>query len=69
MSDAEKPLSPNEELAVTIADALVAQGLIVERKKEELLSKLSSGNAREEDWRQWIEEAIDVTNRDQAQAD
>lgn len=69
MSDSEKPLSPNEELAVTITDALLAEGLILERKKPELLSKLSAGSVREVDWHQWIEEAIDVTSRDQAQAD
>lgn len=69
MSDAGKQLSPNEELAVTITDALIAEGLILERKKPELLSKLSAGSVREVDWHQWIEEAIDVTSRDQAKTD
>ncbi len=49
------PTSPDEELAEAIVEQLVAQGLIGEEKRAEVLEGLARGTARVEDWRLWIE--------------
>lgn len=47
--------SPNELLAVQIAEALAGAGLIKENHKSELLAKLKSGGVKEDDWGLWID--------------
>ncbi len=48
-------MTPNVILASTIADALVASGLIKDTNKAELLAKLKSGGVRQEDWQLWVD--------------
>lgn len=47
--------SPNDQLAMQIADALVAAGLIRDSHNAPLLSKLKAGGAKQEDWDLWID--------------
>ena len=47
--------SPNDLLAVQVADALVDAGLITDGHKAELLAKLKSGGVRQEDWNLWVD--------------
>jgi len=53
------PKSPNEELADLVVVELLKAGLIVDRKSEEIKSKVTAGTARQDDWQVWIEQAID----------
>lgn len=50
--------APNDVLAAQIADALYSEGLVREKHKESVKSKLSSGKARESDWRLWAEDIV-----------
>jgi len=47
--------SPNELLAVEIADALETAGLVTDNHKSELLAKLKSGGVGQDDWGLWID--------------
>lgn len=47
--------SPNDLLAVQVADALMAAGLIKDSHRAELLSKLKSGGVRQDDWNLWVD--------------
>ena len=50
---------PNTELSNIVSNALVDSGLILEKRKTELGSKLLSGKATASDWRLWVEEGLD----------
>ena len=54
--------SPNDLLAVEVADALVEAGLITDGHKAELLAKLKSGGVRQEDWNLWVDVATAPEN-------
>ncbi len=47
--------SPNDLLAVQIADALATAGLVKDNRKGELLAKLKSGGVKQKDWGLWID--------------
>ncbi len=47
--------SPNDLLAVDIADALSTAGLVKDNHKSELLAKLKSGGVTQDDWGLWID--------------
>jgi len=49
--------SPNDLLAVEVADALVEAGLITDGRKAALLTKLKSGGVRQDDWNVWVDMA------------
>ncbi|RLC91433.1 MAG: hypothetical protein DRI77_13820 [Chloroflexi bacterium] len=49
--------SPNDLLAVEVADALVEAGLITDGHKAALLTKLKSGGVRQDDWNLWVDMA------------
>jgi len=51
----ESPKSPNDRLAMEVADALVDAGLITDGHKAALLTKLKSGGVRQEDWNLWVD--------------
>ncbi|MHB1344944.1 MAG: hypothetical protein ACYCX3_11400 [Thermoleophilia bacterium] len=53
----EATQSPNDLLAVEVADALVNAGLIIERHKAVLLTRLKSGGVRQDDWNLWVDMA------------
>jgi len=53
----EAPQSPNDLLAVEVADALVDAGLITDGHKAALLAKLKSGGVRQDDWNLWVDMA------------
>ncbi len=61
--------SPNEELAVLIATALVDARLVSETRTEELRDKLTRGVMRQEDWRLLIELAVPPEEDDNADTD
>lgn len=50
--------APNDVLASRIADALHSGGLVREKHKESVQSKLGNGKARESDWRLWAEDVV-----------
>jgi hypothetical protein len=50
--------APNDVLAARIAIALYAGGLVREKHKESVQSKLGNGKARESDWRLWAEDVV-----------
>ena len=50
--------APNDVLTTRIADALCAAGLVREKYKESVQSKLCNGKARESDWRLWAEDVV-----------
>ncbi len=56
--------SPDEELAVLIANRLLKAGLITERAVSDVTARLADGAAREEDWQKWIKQAIDRRAKD-----
>jgi hypothetical protein len=49
---------PNERLAAIVAAALSEAELIPAEKAEEVRRKLADGDALEQDWRFWIEQAL-----------
>jgi len=51
----EQDRTPNDVLAEDIASTLISEGLVPEDKKEQLLSKLKSGTAKQDDWNLWID--------------
>lgn len=51
-------LSPDEELALEIAQALIEVGLIREAKGDPLKQGIRAGNLRSEDWRLMIEDGL-----------
>jgi hypothetical protein len=54
VSTPSQPLTPDQQLASTIAAALVANGQILEAHRESFISKLSTGKMKEQDWRSEI---------------
>jgi hypothetical protein len=61
----ERPTDPARELAETIVDKLIAEGLVGEQKRTEVAAKLASGTANAEDWGLWSELALADANREQ----
>jgi hypothetical protein len=53
----EATQTPNDLLAVEVADALVDAGLIPEGRKGALLAKLKSGGVHQNDWNLWVDMA------------
>ena len=49
-----QPLTPDRQLAHTIAAVLVANGQIIEAHRESFILKLSTGKMKEQDWRSEI---------------
>lgn len=47
---------PNDELADDVIRVLLKKKLIQDKRKDELRTALTSGNARAEDWRIWAED-------------
>ena len=47
--------SPNDILAEEIVNDLFEAGLLLENHKDELLSKLKTGGASQDDWNLWID--------------
>lgn len=60
------PEDPAQELAESIVDKLIAEGLVGEQKKSEIAAKLAAGTARAEDWGLWSELALEQAAREQA---
>lgn len=50
--------APNDVLAARIANALFEEGLVHEKHKASVQSKLGNGKAREADWRLWAEDVV-----------
>ena len=46
----EPTRTPNEQLAVKVADALLAEGLLPGEKKDYVRAKISGGTMRLDDW-------------------
>lgn len=61
----EMPADPARALAMTIADQLIAEGLIAEQKRTEVTATLASGTAKAEDWGIWVELALAEATREQ----
>lgn len=57
--------SPNDLLAVEVADALVEAGLITDGHKSALLTKLKSGGVRQDDWNLWVDMATAPEAKDE----
>ena len=51
--------TPNEELAISVARELVAKGFVLEKKHDDIVRKLKSGTATSEDWKLYIEVALE----------
>ena len=49
-----RPETANEKLALQIAEALCAAGLVAPASKEEVRRKLASGGASAADWKTWV---------------
>ena len=47
--------TPNEVLAEAVAEALVSAGLVPEKRKADLLSKLKTGGVKQDDWGLWVD--------------
>lgn len=56
-------LSPNKALAKLICRKLASNGLIPESKQEAVLRKLETGTAKQDDWRLWVEVAIEEQDK------
>lgn len=48
-------LDPNRTMAEDILKALLAECLVPEDKKDEVLSKLAKGTATQDDWKLWLD--------------
>ena len=48
-------MSPDEELALLIANRLIEEGFVDPARHDTVSSKLATGTATIEDWRLWIE--------------
>lgn len=48
-------MSPDEELALLIANRLVDEGFIDPVRRDEVSNKIAAGTATVEDWQLWIE--------------
>ncbi len=60
---------PDEALAKKIVANLLDEGLIPERRKEQIISKLLSGTASEGDWRSWVYTAHVDSEREEVDDD
>ncbi|MCW5955976.1 MAG: hypothetical protein KIT61_05280 [Pyrinomonadaceae bacterium] len=67
MPDENRP--PDEKLADEIAGKLLAAGHIPARRVEIVTTKLLTGTATEEDWRNWIDTARSDSQRSEVHAD
>lgn len=60
MSDANGvALSPSEQLAIKIADALIEKELVTDADASRMQQQMAAGKLKSEDWRILIEKAID----------
>jgi hypothetical protein len=57
--DAAPLPSPDEELAALIVHRLAEAGLIDSGRIDEMTQQIASGTARADDWRLWIELALE----------
>jgi hypothetical protein len=48
-------MSPDEELALLIANRLIEEGFIDARRSDDVSAKIAAGTATVDDWRLWIE--------------
>ncbi len=57
MTDSPQPpaKSPSEILAESIAEKLLASGLLPAERKAEVAEKLAKGTATEADWNLWLD--------------
>lgn len=46
---------PNDILAAQIVEKLIDAGIVLERNRAELESKLKRGGATQDDWNSWID--------------
>ena len=62
-------MSPDEELALLIANRLVDEGFIDPGRHDEVSTKIAAGTATAEDWQLWIElgPAGNIAEADHAQ--
>lgn len=58
MTDQIKALTPQEDLAQEITDALIESKLIADGRREKLQAKIAAGELKAEDWSLMIETAI-----------
>jgi L-asparaginase/Glu-tRNA(Gln) amidotransferase subunit D len=56
--------TPTQQLAEEIATALVDAGLIEDKRREELLKKIVSGNVKPDDWALWVDTAVEAADRE-----
>ena len=63
------PLTPSEELSGRIAAALVDAGLITERHRGDVETRVANGSAGSEEWRRWIEGSFEEQNRSEGRED
>ena len=61
----EMPADPARDLAESIVDKLIAEGLVAAQKRTEVTAKLASGTAKAEDWGLWSELAVADANGEQ----
>ena len=65
-----KPMqTPNEVLAEQITEQLIIEKLIPEAKRAEILERLSKGSITTEDWKLYVEMAIEKTEETTTHAD
>lgn len=62
----DEKLPPAEELAKTIAENLLAEGLIPARRADAIKASIQSGVALESDWRLWVYSAQVDSDREEA---
>ena len=48
----------DEKLAALVVEKLRNEHLVSEDKRDELLKKLATGTARQEDWKLWLDPAL-----------
>lgn len=60
MNETERPQTPNETLAATVAEDLIAAGIVPASRRKDLLEKLVRGTAKQQDWLGWIEAGLDA---------
>ncbi len=55
--------TPDEQVAKTISDELIEKNIVPTDRKDDFLSKLSSGNLKTDDWRIIIEAGIHTQSK------
>ena len=62
-SNTISPKTPNDVLASIICARLKDEGLIHDRHQNDLLNRLKHGGVSQDDWRVWIELAIEGNSK------